>query len=471
MATLNISLTTTCKALSGGTDEVAGVGSNTVLTVGSSGSGWAVGDTFTVIFTDTSTGGQTQVGAGNVTGITPTFALTFNDKIYLLAGTGLYFSALADPTKFNDPNGSGNGYIRMGNQNGTPENQVALATYQGYLAVIARRTTQIWAVDADPAQNARQQILPNIGTMAPLSVHNIGDRDVLLLADSGIRSIRPRVASQNAEVIDIGTPIDALVQTSLLALTDAEKATACGVVEPSANRYWCYIPGASGAVGKIYVLSSFPNSEIAAWTTYAPTYQVAITPTSKTFPVTAGQVYAWKPAAAGDTLACGTVSLTKAGIFTAPSGATTAVVTGSAAGTLSRQDSFSPEKFSTYLGRIYCRAGDNVFLYGGTDNNTYDQCGVTARLPYLDVDSPCVQKDFRGVDAAIEGDWSMSVSTDYATADFSKIVYRNNASSFQRAKVPMNRRATHFAMQFEELGNAYARLSSVTVHFAGNQSK
>lgn len=471
MPSLAISLTTTCKALSGGSATVAGEGSATILTVGSSGSGWAVGDTFTVIFTDTATGGQTQVGAGNVTGLAPTYALTFNDKVYLLSGTGMYFSGVAAPTQFNDPNIAGNGYILMGNQNGTPENQVALATYQGYLAVIARRTTQIWAIDADPAQNARQQILPNIGTMAPLSVHNIGDRDVLLLADSGVRSIRPRVASQNAEVVDIGTPIDSFIQTALVSLTETEKASCCGVVEPSANRYMLFVPGASGATGKIYVLSSFPNSEIAAWTTYTPSYQVSITPTSKTFAVTAGQVYAWKPAAAGDTLTCGSVTLIKQGIFTAPVGATSAVVTGTAAGTLSRTDYFAPEKFSTLLGRVYCRAGDNVFLYGGSDNNTYDMCGVTARLPYLDIDSPCVQKDFRGVDTALEGDWNFAVSTDYATADFSKNIYRNNASSFQRAKVPFNRRATHLALQFTEMSDGYARLSSVSVHFNPNQSK
>jgi len=463
---LALSIVTTCKGLAGGADAVAGVGADTVLTVANNGSGdWATNDNFTVIFTDTGSGGQTQVGAGNITGVVPTFALTFNDKIYFSAGTVLYFSALTAPTVFNDPNQAGNGFIRMANQNGTPENLVALATYQGNMAVIARRTVQIWTLDADPAQNAKQQILPNIGTMAPLSVHNIGDRDVLMLADSGFRSIRPRVASLNAEITDIGTPIDNPVQAALLALSEVEKAAVCGVVEPSANRYMAYIPGPSAAIGKIYVLSQFPESQIAAWSTYTPSYQTTITPSGKTFAVTAGRVYAWQPAAAGDTLACGSVALVKQGIFTAPVGATTATVTGTAAGTLSRTDYFAPEKFSSLLGRVYCRAGDNVFLYGGADNQTYDACGPQGRTPFLDCDSPASKKNFESLDVAIEGDWLVSVSQNYNTNDFSRQVYRNNTSSFMGQNIPMKVVTSHLAVDFQEFSTGYARFSSVLLHF------
>lgn len=469
---LALSIITTCAALAGGTATATGTGSDTVLTVANDGVGdWAADDTFTVIFTDAQTGAQVQVGAGNVTGLVTTFGLTFNDKIYLLGGTGMYFSGITAPTKFNDPTVAGNGYIKMGNQNGTPENMVALATYQGFMAIIARRTTQTWAIDPDPTQNARQQILPNIGTMAPLSVQNIGDRELLMLADSGVRSLRPRVASLNADVIDIGTPVDSLVQTALLALSETEKAASCAVTEPSANRYMVYIPGPGGAIGKIYVFSSFPASQIEAWTTYTPSYQVSITAAAKVFPVTAGKVYAWKPAAAGDTLACGSVALVKQGIFTAPVGATSATVTGSAAGTLSRTDYFAPEKFSTLLARVYCRAGDNVFIYGGTDNNTYDVCGPHGQLPFLDCDTPTINKKFNGIDVALEGDWLIAPGINYDTKVYSTPVYRSNKSSFLGQRIPMAVSGTHISLDFQELSDGYARLSSALIHFEQGQVK
>jgi len=40
-------------------------------------------------------------------------------------------------------------------------------------------------------------------------------------------------------------------------------------------------------------------------------------------------------------------------------------------------------------GRIFFRSGDELYIYGGTDNKTYDACGVEVRLPYLNAMKPC----------------------------------------------------------------------------------
>lgn len=477
---LAINLITTCQALTGGAAPVAGQGSDTILTVSNLGGGdWTAGDNFTIQLTDTTSGVQTQVGFGNVTGLSPTFAMTFEDKLYFLSGPDMYISALTDPTDFDDVNAPGDGFIELGNQAGTPENQVAMAPYQGYMAIIARRTVQIFAIDPDPSQNARQQTISNIGTFAKLSVQSLGDQDVLFLADSGFRSIRPRVASLNAEVIDLGTPVDSLVQALLVTLTDAEKATACAVVEPSANRYMCYVPGHAGAVGSIYALSKFggsgqnanPLDVIEAWTTYTPSYQIPVVPAAMVFPVTAGKVYAWTPALAGDTLACSTANLAQAGIFTAPEGATTATVTGSAAGTLSVLATFIPERFWTYLGQVYVRAGDNVFIYGGLNNNTYDACGMPGQIPFLDCDTPSERKLFTGIDTGFEGSFQFGFCSDYNTQTF-KNVYNSNQPSYQLGNIPLGGRyATHFSVNFNEVSSGYARLSSMLVHFNPAEAK
>lgn len=393
-----MNLTTTIQPMTGGADAVAGLGSDYLFAINGT---FATGDKLTVTLTDQTGGIQQQIGAGYATGVNLQFFLTLKNKLYGVADNRLFFSAIGDATLWNDPNGAGNGFVEMSNNYGITENLNSLAIYQGKLAVIGRSQVQVWAVDADPAQNAQQQVLSNVGTQAKLTVQPVGDLDVYLLSDSGIRSIRVRDASNNAIVQDVGTPIDLIIQPLLATMTAANIALSCGIVEPLTNRYWCYIPGSY-----IYVFSNFSTSNIQAWSTYLPTY--------------------WNGSA---------------------------------------NTSFTPEKFVCYAGHVYVRAGDNIFLYGGTDNNTYDQCQLQARLPYLDCDTPATMKDFRGVDVAMEGTWTIKVGTDYTTDDFTKTVYQNNTPSFHLGKIPLNRKATHFSLDFTETSAAYARLSNCLVHF------
>lgn len=408
---LTLTLKTSATTFTGGVNSVAGRGMQTALAVGGT---WAVNDTFSLILTTTS-GVQTNLGAGMVTGVNFSYVFTYQNKVYGLSGATAYFCALANPATWNDLTGAGNSYVKMSNYFSTPENIVAIAPYQGKLAFYGRQSVQIWSVDADPGNWAQTQIMQNVGTVAPLSVRSIGDRDVFSLADTGIRSIQVRDASNNAIISDVGTPIDSLLQPVLASLTDAQKATACAIVEPSSNRYWCYVPGAGGAVGSIYVFSYFPQSQIAAWSTYTPSYN---------------------------------------------NGANT----------------FIPEKFFIYGGQVWAReAGSNNFYqYGGADNVSYDNCGVTLQTPYLDGAAPTLQKNWQGFDIAFQGTWAVNVSTDYIANTFGKNIYNakpTNGSSFHRARSLMNLISTHISLQLVESGTAYARFAFGILHFKPNQPK
>lgn len=465
-------LKTSAVSMASGADAASGIGQNNLYTFGGV---WKAGDRFTLTLTDALSGLQTQIGYGPATGQSPVYCRTFNQKLYFLAGTTAFFSELDTPNVFNDPNGTGNSFIEMANQFGTPENLLAIAPYQGKLAFIARRTVQVFTVDPDPANYAKGQVLTNIGTVSGESVQAIGDMDVLMLADNGVRSIRVRDASNNAVIADVGTPIDAIVQPLLASLTDAQKAAACSIVEPSSNRYWVYIPKADGSAGKIYVFSYFSSSGIAAWSTYSPSYQLAQTPSATTYPtnkqitcaVTVGQTYAWIPGAHEASLACGATTLTKAGRFTATSATVTVTGTAAAAsftGALSKQVDFVPTRFCVFNGQVYARAGEEVFLFGGTDNGTYEACGVTVKLPYLSADAPSTRKMFTGMDAAIEGSWSIGFANDY-DGDSYTTVLNADYSTFRLYRIPLLNYATHFSMSFSEVGAGYARFSGATVQF------
>lgn len=501
-----MTLNTTAQAMNGGADSADGRGMDYTVTVGGT---WVANESLTLNLTDALTALQTQIGAGYVANIAPNFVMTFGDKVYALAGAGMYFSANGLATTFNDPNAAGNGFNLLSNSFGISEDLQAAGVYQGKLAIAARSSVQIWTLDPDPALNARGQVLPNIGTFAKLSLHGIGDNDLYLLHDSGFRSIRVRDASNNAGVVDVGSPVDSFVQATLQTLTETEKAGACGIVEPSANRYWCYVPGSAGAVNKIYVLSAFPG--ITAWSTYTPSYtkgeglsaytvapnsyvptgttpwpSVLLTNYIKYTGLTVGQTYRWIRGANEVSLGYNQVPfLTDSGTFVATATVVYAAgrynsladLTGALlyfsavnATTAYALTTFVPEKFAVYQGKVYCRAGDDIFLYGGQSGVNYDACIMTGRTPYLDGDAPATPKDFYALDVAIQGSWVFKIGTDY-NADTFTAIYTNTLSTFRNPRVPMNRKATHIALDFTESGTGYARFASAMIHFNQNSGR
>ncbi len=210
---------------------------------------------------DPSTGGGDPGGAGGgvfaTAGISPTCVLTKNSKTYAIAGPNLFGSEVGDCTKWNGTTGS---FITdMSSELAGAEALTALALFQGNLAVFSRSTVQLWNVDPDPALNTQLQVMQNMGTMAPKSVVPFGDSDVFFLSDTGIRSLKVRVATNNVTVSDIGSPIDPAIISLLQAFPTAAPYYA-GVMEPVDGRYILTMGGVT------YAFSYFPDAKVGAWT-------------------------------------------------------------------------------------------------------------------------------------------------------------------------------------------------------------
>ena len=254
-----MSLISTITPLTLGLDPVAGEGTQWSIVFDGT---WRPCDRVSLILVGNSV--LTTYGAGDTTGIDGQFVFTFNNRLYVLGGSTAYFSALADPTVFNDPNAVGNGFITMSNYFSAPEDLVSIAHYQGKLAFFSANTIQIWQTNADPTLFSLVQVLPNIGTFAKDSVRSVGDLDALFLHETGIRSLRARETSLSAFVLDIGSPIDLIIRAKLLECTEEERVGACSVIEPETNSYWLFIKDT------IYVLNYYPTAKIIAWSTFAP---------------------------------------------------------------------------------------------------------------------------------------------------------------------------------------------------------
>lgn len=379
----------------GGVTAVAGVAQISRVTVGGT---FEVGDKFTVILT-AEDGEEKFFGAGRVAAVQLSYAITLKSKVYATSGSNVYFCAVNDATAWNAED-VGSGVINMANQFGANEDLTSLGSYQGNLAVYARRTTQIWFVDPDPALNNLLQVLPNIGTFASLSVVNYAEADAFFVADSGIRSLRARDSSNTAAVNDIGTPIDTLIVALLNQLNDETKARACAVIEPSDGRYWLSIPDGDGG-SIIYVFSYFPSSKIAAWSSYTVGFEI--------------------------------------------------------------------ERFAEKDGRVYARAGDKVYIYGGLDNATYrspdDVFIVTVELPYLDGGKPATTKTANGFDMAEQGNWTVEIGMDPLAPTARDLIGQFEESTFSKGRIAVQGQGTHIGMNLTNDDDDYARIGNVIFHY------
>jgi hypothetical protein len=440
---------------------------------------WLTDDWWSVRFITTEGNfvvGRATDDLGNpvLAGTEPTFGLTYAGRVYLANGTKYNFSDNNDPTGWLEQN-PGAGFVQLLIHGGGQDTVQSLSSYQGRLAAFLRNSIQIWATDADPALFALKQTLPNIGTNYGFSVQSVGDWDVLFLADSGVRSLRVRDESLNAETVDSGAPIDSLVQA---VLQGVDVGTPVAVVDPAAQRYWLFLKDT------IYVLASYRTLGIQAWSTYKPTYKVEIAVSADEIIV--GEVYHYiavddsslvvmQGAGGDDLIGAGGDYISGAGdavVYTADTyfvaTSTTVVMTG---GQLFHvvQRTFVPTKFVVKDGRVVCRAtvpgyGEYLITYGGG----YDNCVADIKSPYYSLQSPSLEKFAHGVDLAITGSWDFLFSTDQDSATF-ETVGALTKSTYDCGMVSIGGEGTHFAFRLQSSKTSFAKcvLSSISPIFTG----
>lgn len=334
------------------------------------------------------------------------FARTIGTKTYVTSGSILGFSGVDTPDEF-DSGATGAGFIDMAKQAAGTKNLLAVAEYQNLIAIFAARVILLWYVDPDPALNKKSQILKNTGTVAAGSVVGFGDADLFYLADSGVRSLRARDASNAAATTDIGVPIDTLVVAKLQTLTELEISRIKSVIEPTSGRYWL------ATKNEIFVFSFFSGSKVSAWTTYLPTYIDD----------------------AGD------------------------------------KQTFEIDDCIVYGKQVHLRSGNDIFVYGGLEvEPAYDATQPEAWLPFLDGGKPAVMKSFAGFDCAVEGQWEVRVALDPTNADASDKVAVVSKSTFNSDRIPMGGEATHVSLRFKGIGAGPKKISSVLVHYTHDEA-
>lgn len=348
---------------------------------------------------DVTTGSLAPFADGIAQTVTPgDTAATFGTKVYTISRSSLVFSAINDPTDYNDTTGIGAGTINMSNHSSGSEVLTALQVFYNKLAIFAEEAVQLWFVEADDANNTQAQVIQNTGTSSSRSVAAFGDGDVFYLARNGVRALKARDTNNVATVSEVGTAIDTDVIDYLGTLTAAQVANAVAVVEPVDKRYWLSIGE------RVYVYSYFSGSKIAAWSTYE--FGVSIT------------------------------------------------------------------DFAVLADRVYARAGDTVYLYGGADNDTYDADTVCEFLvPYMDAKTPGNTKSLEAIDMVAEGTWSIQMCSNPKRPDDFDDVGIFTGSTLDDLANPAHARGPYFAFKFTHQKAEYARFSRFIMYFEKDEAK
>jgi hypothetical protein len=197
------------------------------------------------------------------------YVRTIGTKMYTLSGRELQFSSIGAPLDWDgSAGGVGFGFIDTSMHTSGSEDLTAVVEFRGTGAVFSQRTVQIWALSSDPASNVLQQRLRNTGTSCPRSLTQFGDKDMFYLAENGLRSLRATPylngALAYASTYAPGTRADPLIVAKLRSLTETERASVIGLIEPGTGNFWLIMKDT------IFVYAYFPDEGVSGWTVYSP---------------------------------------------------------------------------------------------------------------------------------------------------------------------------------------------------------
>ena len=337
---------------------------------------------------------------------------TYKEKMYGLAGRNLWFSAVGDPTIWQDPppDSSGNvahngsGFINIGANDADSENLISMEVYYDKMAIFSSLSCQLWFLDPDPSLNQYYQTLRDAGTLSANSVRQYVANDVYFLGTHGIRSLRARDLTTTAAVADVGSPIDPPIQ-DLISLSPAAYINqAIALLSPRTGRIWMIFPD------KIYVLSNWASPNISAWSLYIPEFTIA------------------------------------------------------------RQGAVFADPYVVML-----TTDKRVFRFGSPGGLVYDSCPVSFTTPFLSFDKPATFKFYQAFDAICSNDpgstWNVTASFDPTATPtpFDQICVLDGPTVMD-GRIPISGRGTHIQLQVTHQAPGPATFSKLFIHYASSDT-
>lgn len=125
----------------------------------------------------------------------------------------------------------------------------------------------------------------------------------------------------------------------------------------------------------------------------------------------------------------------------------------------------------SFNGRLYARAGNTIYLYGGDDNNTYDASVATLELPFLTASKPGSAKDFEGIDISAMGEWDVKVRVNPRDETQVVNVGRLEGVTFPEEGVGSAARSHYLAPVMTSRGSSRATVSQISLWYDDGEAK
>ena len=114
--------------------------------------------------------------------------------------------------------------------------------------------------------------------------------------------------------------------------------------------------------------------------------------------------------------------------------------------------------------RLYLRNNAVLFSYGAVDE-IYDNSEVEVVTPMIAGAEPATDKQFYGIDAALEGTWSIEVGTDPAAPDTRELVATVGGPTFGLQNLGLQNSGTHISARLRCSDTARARIGNLMFHY------
>jgi hypothetical protein len=128
---------------------------------------------------------------------------------------------------------------------------------------------------------------------------------------------------------------------------------------------------------------------------------------------------------------------------------------------------FAPSDGVSLNGRIYLRAGSQIYLYGGPVGNSYDSTVATLAMPFINAGKPADNKQWLGVDMSAVGTWDFRLLTN--PRDEAEVMHLGTMDgiTWDLQNIGGMGHFTHVAPLLQSQGDGPASISSLALHYHG----
>ena len=129
---------------------------------------------------------------------------------------------------------------------------------------------------------------------------------------------------------------------------------------------------------------------------------------------------------------------------------------------------FTPDYVTVAEDKLLFRDANDeskLYTYGGPLGTEYDNSEAVVTLPLADANDPATFKMIQAIDATLQEEWAIELSTVPETPDLFELVATADAPTLAKRSFAATGYTTHFALRFKTTAAARAIISNAIVHY------